>query len=463
MSRNKNIDELFRDGLNDKGLEFRESYWDQMESLMDTRKKRSWKVIIWIMVSLLILGGSYWTFFRVQEDQLPLAQNEASSKPSYASISSPDSHEAFSASLQQTSDSTPNEFTSTPLAKPAAAKKSTSFETKKPTKKDNDILSGSIQSLNNKLLTDLKPDESLMSSALNSKMEPSPEVMLIKSKQIIQIPLIQASRFQYDFPNPMDPSTILNGKNENKNNRPPLFHYSLAAYYEIGWVDNRYDPNIASWKKAHEKSQAFRQQGIQLSITKGRLSLLTGFGTRQWSSLTNYTHLETTYELDSTLRLINRNFIKRPDGSFVAQVQYQYDTLSSKQNAIAVCPDCRVNFHYITLPLMLQYEWDHSRIFYSAGAGMDFSFFNGVSGTYSAYWTQENTGPDWKTLRSPSSYFSKTIMQARLNLGIGYQINSKMSLKSALVYRYTLNSMMTRYSQKPNFYSMSLGLEWRIR
>src|SRR5690606_40961319 len=108
-------------------------------------------------------------------------------------------------------------------------------------------------------------------------------------------------------------------------------------------------------------------------------------------------------------RLVSRNFTQRPDGTYAALVQKQIDTTSHTVSDTIDCPDCKVQFQYLSLPLALRYEIDRGSWSYFSEAGLTFSFLNKSQGTYST--SRASDGEGMQTERLEKRHFSPTLIQ----------------------------------------------------
>lgn len=203
--------------------------------------------------------------------------------------------------------------------------------------------------------------------------------------------------------------------------------------------------------------------GINMRASKRGFSLSIGTGIRQWTERTHYTREIDHYTFDSSFRLINRNFIKRPDGTYAALVRKQIDTTSHTTTAEFICQDCPVTFRYITVPVAIHYEFGRGKWLGFTEAGMTFSFLSKSSGEYSVQW-QNETGktPGMRTDDLSGKDMSPMVMQAGLTAGISYRIHPFLSINGQFSYQRSMNSMMNLYRQESDFYGVGLGLEWKV-
>ncbi|HCS19654.1 MAG TPA: hypothetical protein DIW47_03675 [Bacteroidetes bacterium] len=264
---------------------------------------------------------------------------------------------------------------------------------------------------------------------------------------------------------PEIPSSPLNAQNPTKNLRrlPSYTQLYLGSFFNYGWIKHRSDPDIKRWKTTNEKIQPYFHYGLNARVSRRGLSLLVGAGMRQWTERTNYSREIDHYTFDSTLKLVNRQFIQRPDGSYAALLRYEVDTTSHSTSSEVICQDCPVNFRYLTVPVALHYEFGRGKWLGFTEAGMTFSFLSEASGEYSVQWLDETgSKPGMQTDKLSGRYLSPLVVQAGLTAGILYRVHPFVSVTGRFSYQRSLNSMMTNYRHESDFFGVGVGLDWKL-
>lgn len=455
MSQKNEIDELFRRGLGDKGLDYTPEYWEQMEALIGKRKRRMVKRGIWLSAVLLLCVSGI--FLATREGKQNTAQVE--NQPSSYTHTPDDKKTTPSASVhthtgpvekiaerkvltgqkgkghKATYPVTPEKIT--PSSLPYSQPKIGSAENKTPAVEKTPV---------NTTPVEVKPvPHPLTSSSLHTH---TPALLFIQ-------PLV-IKRPEYTM------KTNIPTALENDSRRPPSFtQWYLGSFFNYGRVKHRTDdPAIRSWKAANEKTLPFSHYGLNTRIARGHLSLSLGAGIRQWTERTNYQREVHHYTFDTSLQLVTREFVQRPDGTYAALIRQKIDTTSHTTSNEVFCRDCPVEFRYVTIPVALQYEFARGRWSYFTGAGLTFSMLSKGSGEYSVQWDRKT--PGMRTGNAPGTSFSKMVVQAGLTLGFKFRLLPSLSVGGHFDYQGSVSSMMQQYRQQTDFYGVGLGLEWKL-
>ena len=549
MSRKNRLDELFRRGLSDKGMDFRPEYWEQMESLIQEEgKKRSlrklwkWAIPVLILIPLLFLIPLSWE--RNNSGDSAISQNSGETQkalpndntlpdkpnketphkknstaaagtdalstdpdqktdnastvsegvnPSTAGTDKPVTSPAADKGIVPAKESDPGHQLQNPEPAPDAPHKNmtsdpsgnTPEETFHPssdapeTGKDqeetptafgdasNEVPTSSTQNpdsgtpTQNNTGVPVNPPGEASADPNTEPAEPDQPVNKhdpLTTNSIMAKPPTGISLPADGVQKPAHPEKLKDTR------RPPLFQWYLMPYVQYGSLIHRYEPRIREWKNAYEKTSSAMDYGLSLRLSRGSFSLLTGFGSRQWTEQTNYVSPYEHYTFDTTLKMVNREYIQRPDGSYFALVRKQIDTVSRYTTDTVYCPDCNVNFRYITVPVSFQYAFRYRRWSCFASAGINFSFLSGVSGAYSVEWQDEaGKTPGMRTQDAPGLFLNKVWMQADLGLGVRYYFRHNVSLSGQVVYQRGLNSLMRNYDQQADIFGGRFGIEMWIR
>ena len=475
MSRKDQIDELFRRELGDKGMAFAPEYWEQMEDLIAKRRRKLVKRGLWFSMGMILLisaisvltqeygeplaGGEEHEAWGMEHGAQPSLLNEGAKETDNAAASADegmvlDGVEGKGSTMdrREVPELSPTEVSAksgqNPQVRHTERSRST---TDQPAPTKEVMVTGS------EVRTFGQSEEREGKPILNSQQPiPNPQYL---------IPDLQPASLGSMLNLPLFPTTPFKIKEKTKNAKrlPAYTQWYLGSYFNYGSVKHRYDPAIRSWKSSNEKILPYSHYGVNARVSRRGASLIVGVGMRQWTERTNYTREVDHYTFDSTLKLVNRQFIQRPDGSYAALLRYEIDTTSHTTETETICKDCPVNFRYLTVPVAVHYEYGSGKWLAYTEAGMTFSFLSRGSGEYSVQW-QNTPGktPAMRTEVPNATYFSKAVVQAGLTLGLKYRIHPFVTVTSHVNYQRSLNSMMQLYRQESDFYGVGVGVEWKV-
>ncbi|MHB1279048.1 MAG: hypothetical protein ACYC1Q_11710 [Bacteroidia bacterium] len=466
MSRKNEIDELFRNALSDKGMNYAPEYWEQMEALIAKRRKKGLKRVAWLgagvllFVSVLFLaipwemGNEERAFGRSggAEPSVRVESGERTFGQSGEAEGAENDNIAAKENGVRHTDRIRRSFFSE-----GGASRSTTDETEPgeiPANRSGERTfgqSGGAEGAGSTVRVGGDDDLSGLEETPRRVEGSIPGISPASLETLLSIPEI--------------PTSPLKAQNLTKNSRrrPSYTQSYLGSYFNYGWVKHRNDASIHNWKNTNEHVQPYIHYGMNIRASKRGFSLSIGTGIRQWTERTRYTREIDQYTFDTSFRLINRNFIKRPDGTYAALVRTQIDTTSHTTSTEFICQDCPVTFRYITVPIAIHYEFGRGKWLGFTEAGMTFSFLSKSSGKYSMEWQQEfGKTPGMRTDRLSGKYLTPMVLQAGLTAGISYRIHPFLSINGHVSYQRSLNSMMNLYQQESDFYGIGVGLEWKL-
>lgn len=444
MSRKNQIDELFRHGLGQKGMEFHPEYWEQMEGLIDAKKKKSLPKLFWLIIPVIIIAPLL--YFTLGNSPGQLTDNAPVKSVSQVPVKdAPQTAPATKASIAraknvhkeqiEASSTLPSSSEISPSSSPIA-KSSPNPPSFTPIEKVEETpIVSEIQEIEN--------------PTFSSPLDP----LSVSSKTFAIYPPSA----------PKGPSKPLDQESIKKAYRPSPLHLYISPYIQYVLLNPRYESEIDNWKRNYEKVNNAKEYGLQLRLDYQRFSLLGGLGFKQWSEQTNYVSQLDHYTYDTSFRLIQRNYQQRPDGSYIALLEAQYDTASHYTTDTVSNPNARVDFRYITLPIQLQYTLGFGRFEYFAGAGLTFNILSSHQGQYSTAWKVESGKAPEMMLNNPAKLFvNRSFIQMNMLLGMRYCLNRKLALEAQLNYQRGLSSIMKNYNQQMDAFGVKAGLNVKL-
>lgn len=207
--------------------------------------------------------------------------------------------------------------------------------------------------------------------------------------------------------------------------------------------------------------------GLNVGVKKGNWMLSSGLAMLSLREKTYYTESQEEYTYVTAPRISNTEYTTTPRGTRVALItQEKVDsTLLSSTNQI--CEGCDVSFNYVSVPLNVQYNLGKKRLHYFAEAGVTASFLVSAKGDYA---TLQNTDVDITVLPnteivdlSTSEDIARILLQANAAVGAKYWLTPRWNLWTSYGYGMGLNSMLGSYEQKPTIQNVRVGLEFKLR
>ncbi|MDB4174378.1 hypothetical protein N9811_06220 [Bacteroidia bacterium] len=200
--------------------------------------------------------------------------------------------------------------------------------------------------------------------------------------------------------------------------------------------------------------------GLLLSAQKGSWRLGAGVGLMCFKEATHYTLEVVHYDYETKLTLTNANYTTTPRGTPVALLSEEKIDSTLVQNQVAACEGCEVSMSYVTVPINLQYNFGQNRLSYFGELGGSASFLQKAKGTYAVL--DEQNEVQLLDLAT-TNQVNKVLWQANASVGARFWVNSRLNVWSSLGYGVGLNSMITSYEQKPTSRQVRLGVEFKLR
>ena len=430
MNDKKNIDKLFKDALSNDGLSYKTAYWEQMSSLLDKEEVGFWQKNKMGFISLAaLLALSIFSLVGAEREVVkPLASETAH----FESSEEVDNEAKAAENKESSSTEGPSEGSTT-------SAETHVFQSSGPI----------ITTVNpSELVVAQATEPSLNATTLEDKLEEPEEAMQFSALAHKLLPFGLES-IPYHLKSPKK-------KNEpdyfQKPYRGQLF---LESFIGQNSFDRRLSGNYPSLKSA-EAGQRSMDYGFRLGWKKGNMALLTGLGFTSFKSSNPYETYNTSWQLDSSYKLITRTFQQRSNGQFAGLLQLQID--STAQVDTNVCLDCQAQFNYLSIPIQFRYEIPYQAFQFYLQAGINVNPLLSVKGEYVTE-AQQQTYTSLNAAQDVQSVF----LQWNAGAGLRHEWQTGVGIFAEFQYRQGLGSMMRNYEQKAVNQQLRLGLQWPLR
>lgn len=501
-----NIDEIFKKGLDGKGMEYSDASWASMEQVLNTKKVGffgRYKLLLGLGSLLLVSSIAFVCFEKLESNtatNTPTVANNSSESEAYSSA---DELTKYNDGIKTTDYQQSNDPKYVKNWTPAVSNGDNSGSRIVNEKRSNAVIGSSgreANSINNSAISTLenisiRTAQPIRDVSVPSKISEESGVVIISDKTEESLPLSvvtintsptlkQETLIKKDFApvvttlskslssidyklgtKSLDKMDFLPNPNKKKA-RLYLSPYAGYVNYEksvVLPVSLRDENN----NLGNSETQSSWNYGINVGLKKGNWMLSTGLGVLSLREKTNYITQKEAYTYTTAPRIVNGEYTTTPRGTRVALVsQTTIDStlVSTTSNA---CNDCNVSFNYVSVPLSLQYNFGKSRLRYFAEAGVTASFLQNAKGDYAL--------PEVITIDSVSQSngvivdltksedVSKMLLQANAAVGVKFWLTPRWNLWTSYGYGMGLNSMLSTYEQKPTLQNLRVGVEFKLR
>lgn len=455
------IDDIFKDGLDQKGLAYSDAHWAGMEALLDKKKRGFFIRFKWLFLSLLLLLIGFttyfsWPTFQQNENPNQIALTESNNQRislnnslnTQQIASAPIDKNALKASKTNTANNSDSK---------SATDKKGIFINDHPNKNNNPADGNNNDKSNARKQPPLFPSftPSTNYSLIKTSSTATNDVGTLSFLKAEKIHLKLRNYILFPYHQDLDRSSCLGMVRIDDNVKfPTKWHLFMAPYIQMSSHNRKINLVTESELKQQEKPLPALGFGINFLAKKGHWVVKSGLQFNQIKEITNYASTFKNQTYDTSFRLVILNFTQTPRGTNVALLETKIDTLIGPSETIINNPDAIVKFNYITLPLAVQYEWHHKRLLYFVEAGGAISLLTNAKGIYTI-------GDASKTgnLSDNSSSVNKALIQVNGAVGVKYSLTSHVNIWSSYGQNIGLNSMIADYSQKSRTQQFSLGVE----
>lgn len=500
-----NIDDIFKKGLDGKGMEYSDASWAGMEQMLNTKEVGFFAryKLLFGLSSLLLIGSVALLYFNTKETTVntpavvtdSAAENAAeveinedlaaNSIGSSQNIEISETEEEHNESLvleskvdevSITQDVTaPSTNISYVESKASAAgmvdtykdPKDNGFRTDEPIA----LASGGNENVNlstNAQFLSAATDENVRDFSSVALPATAESEVLVKPKfgSIISAKGISIAEIAYSdnvsYPSELDFLPNLKKKKYS-------FYLSPYAGY-LMYAKSVVAPDFITDENNNlgkSETQNLYNYGLNFGIKKDNWTLSSGIGFLSLKENIFYTASSKEYEYITAPRISNSEYTTTPRGTRVALVSMQNVDSTLVESADQVCEGCEVSFNYVSVPLSLQYNFGKYKLRYFAEAGVTASFLQNAKGVYA---TLKDADSDFAVLPSTqlvdlstSEDVSKMLIQANAAVGVKFWLTPRWNLWSSYGYGMGLNSMLGSYEQKPTIQNVRVGVEFKLR
>lgn len=421
----KNMDDLFKEGLENKGMPYQDAYWDSMASLLDQRMPVKQKGGFWywapvfLLVSVITLYGIsvVWEKPEVQTYQ-PRPEIHRFQKTTSEPSKSDESSESF-ASLPKVKKSTPASKIKTP--KPIVREifeETVPFpshrENAKPIFSHHDFTSAD------------RGNDGKKSQGQPYSNRQKAELQWLKS----------VTHFSFvEQTNPFQPHEITSKNVKRK-----------KAKLYVGILGNYVMPELKGKSLPYESWESVISPALQLSVRKNHVVITTGIQQLPLRIYTRYPMVSGTTTYDTSRVMVNKNYTQTPRGTRVALLSQRVDSTTTVQTNTE-CRDCQVKINYLNVPVLMGYSVGRNRLKVQLNAGIQLNLLSTSSGLYAL--NDATVQLDGKTVLKKADLASEDVLR-KVNVSTGYGLGVNYSLH----HRVTLNVQYFQWgSRQPIFLS----------
>lgn len=451
----KNIDDIFKNNLDSHGLDYKETYWEGMEDLLDkeTKKKSffNWRYIaaFFLGVGVCLIGL---LLLPKQAIQRPVAQQVENKQQILESgnLQAKDSSYLIKTTTSNVSNSSSNislpidQNSETRIINPLV--KSSSLNILPPQVINNESKITLEDAKQSNVVSTTQFVESPAIEPLEKMVMKTWVIMQFSKSELEQI--LPLSCTNCALKAAIKNTTVLDTNKSKKNQH---WAYYMALSSEYNWYKR-----AANFNSLKMDEQTLNRFGYNLNIIAKKKSwgIKTGIGFMQLAELTNYKSIQKSNSIDTVYRLVNPNYGVSPAGYSISLIKKQFDT-STTTSYIITNPNAQVQWTYLKVPLVASYEWRINRLSVYLEGGINTAFRIKQRGTYTKY---ENGR--YRLAEDGIKNDSKALLfQAYTGIGVKYRITSSIHLTGGFGLSKGLSSMMGSYTQIPNTNSINLGLE----
>lgn len=254
---------------------------------------------------------------------------------------------------------------------------------------------------------------------------------------------------------------------------PKAKNISLYISPYVGYIN--YFKNAVVPKTTYDRennlgksnAEASYNYGLNIGFKRGKWMLSSGIGMLHLKEKTYYTETNDAYTYVTAPRISNSAYTTTPRGTRVALITQENIDSTLVSTTDQVCEGCDVSFNYISVPLNLQYNFGKDRLRYFVEAGLSASFLQKAKGNYAIPAIIPNDSvflPNTPIVSlANGEEVSKMLLQANAAIGVKFWLSPKWNLWTSYGYGMGLNSMLSIYEQKPTIQNLRVGVEFKLR
>ncbi len=499
-----NIDDIFKKGLDGKGMEYSDASWAGMEQMLNTKKVgffARYKLLLGVGSVLLVSSIALVYLNSLESDtkantpaivadsadpnvhtgevEISVYDNptkvtdyKTSKDPTYQKSWTPSDQQEELATSAKNED-TPYSRGKSSLVKTTPIKDSSAVNRSFLDPTDNGFISSAplTTTMTSDGETELSsaPSVSDATDELLSTLAPSDGIELLvkpKFQEVISARPTELLNIPYEF-TPAG-AQKLDFLQTPKKKKFAVFLSPYAGY--VNYRKNEALPDFASDFESNlgkSVTQNSFNYGLNVGVKRGNWMLTSGLGIVSLREKTYYTESEEEDSYIQSPKISDINYTTTPRGTRVALVTQQTIDSTLSVTTRQVCEGCEVSFDYVSVLLNLQYNLGKRRLRYFAEVGVSASFLTSARGTYA---TLKNANGHLTVLPSvqlvdlsTSDDVAKMLLYGNAAVGAKFWLTSKWCLWTSYGYGRGLNSMLGSYEQKPTIQNVRVGMEFKLR
>lgn len=461
------IDDIFKDGLDGKGLPYDEAQWQKVEQSIPVKASFSWLKLGIAGTSAVTIGvATYFVLAAVQGTpsqenkniSIPEEVGLSKEKPSEEQDSKTDNNVSYTEYLGESS--LENEINQTLLNK----------------KNLDDIQSINQNTESNQfgLVTDNQVSADKNTSNI---LKPT---LSAKNLSVNQ-QLISCANTHNDIINQFKKLTVTRGfslglmhetckidaSKKIRKIKPPLrsdwrYFVSPFAEYAVHTELKDFSNTVVDELGNMENSEPVStfNYGLQLRAQRGKWSIGSGLMLTSTNEQTNFTSSESSYTYKKGLRVVDTAYTTTTRGTRVILVEQVIVDSTQVITKSIECEDCQNEINYLTIPLFVRYNFGKSRLRYFGELGGTLAFIQKNQGQFAVVEKASNT----VAIRSLESVdLNSMIVSLTLNAGAQYHINNRISAWTSLGIRNSRTSTFSNLNHLTKVTALKVGIEYRLK
>ncbi|MBR9861670.1 hypothetical protein GYB22_13175 [bacterium] len=456
MKHKSKIDQRFKEGLDQKGFEYKEEYWDAMSSMLD-KQSISAKTLyreIYLIAIIAVLQIAFFIIPRNTEEQFvsseekaevlqanPIVSNElsqVSTEPEANGLSGINSETDQSKGDLYSQSSYSNQEKATGQGyesqAPNSEIKTNTINTVKDRSEDRDKIKQGLTIAKEGSLSEERED-------VKPKVNEVPTSVGILSNKLL---------------NTIPTGTI--AANAKKVNHNPRFKPSIMLYVEpfveYQMYNRQLGMNAPINLKQDEIALNSTGYGVNLRLNRGKWNISTGIVAQSIREKVTYREEYTSFSYDSSLKVVDWNYGSTPSGNRKVLLAWQVDSVGTTQER-TVCEACETEFRYLRIPLELSYGIRMGRSELFVSGGINFNLLRRASGQYSGLNSYEDLsqssaipGKNWTSWTAGVSYRT--------------ELYGPVGIMATYKYQQGMSSMISLYDQRARLHNLQVGLSVKL-
>ncbi|MBO6517374.1 MAG: hypothetical protein JJ975_12570 [Bacteroidia bacterium] len=451
------IDDIFNKGLSGKGKEYAPEQWQEVEKLLEP-KKRFWLTTSFKYAVLLILAAATTVWLLTVDQTKDIVQKQEDMRSSEPSSESTTKTEP---TLEYTEELTiDQDVTSLPdqEAKPHLPR-----EKQQVHDQTTKVLMHSTprRATENPEMHDFYQSERVFGSgdsalAMNDDLGNREITEEVRRTDVV---------FEDLGLQPYDDVLLVTSEGVNleeikrdKQGKKQAWSMSLSPYYMFTQYDRNYSVMHIGSLKQSETALNRPGMGLDFALNKGNWMVKTGVSFVRFAERTNYTTTGTNWAYDTTLVLVKRKYTQSPRGKDIALVEKRVDSVGTRFTVNA-CPDCEVEFRYTSIPLKTGYVFRNKWFDCFVEAGGAVSFLSSTKGVYTVRDVPMTDNAFNLSDLETVNELNKSVLSVGGSVGVRRRFTSLFGVWASYGYETGIGSMMVGYDQRWGLQQARFGVE----